>query len=212
MKINSKNRLLKPLGFIISGFIGFVATLVGYILTAIDSYYDDGFGQSISYGSKDLLMLAIVSFLVTLFGIYLLTHYFQKKKEIDYLPAMFIGLLSFIVLIFFVSYIFKPVIKGEVSVDTSYIMMVVGAALGIIATVLASILLFNHLKKKTSYCSFIFSYLIFICYCLEISLYAIAKGISLSGNGIAICYYVLVFSELLELLSSTFTNVDERLR
>ncbi len=212
MKISSKNRLLKPLGFIISGFIGFVATLVGYILTAIDSYYDDGFGQSISYGSKDLLMLAIVSFLVTLFGIYLLTNYFQKKKEIDYLPAMFTGLLSFIVLVFFVSYIFKPVIKGEVSVNTPYIMMIVGAVLGIVATILASILLFNHLKKKTSYYSFIFSYLIFICYCLEISLYAIAKGISLSGNGIAICYYVLVFSELLELLSSIFTNVDERLR
>lgn len=197
-----KNRLLKPLGFILAGLFSFVPALVGYILTAIDSYYDDGFGLSISYGSKDLLMLTIISFLVIVYGLYLLINSLQNKKEIPYLSSIFTGFISFLILVFFLSYIFKPIIKGKVEIDLPYIMMIVCSFLGVISTVLASILAYRVLKKKENDSSYIFVSIIAICHCLAISLYAISKGISLNGNGIAICYFILVGGQVIELLIS----------
>lgn len=197
-----KNPLLKPLGFIFAGLFSFVPALVGYILTAIDSYYDDGFGLSISYGSKDLLMLTIISFLVILYGLYLLINSLHNKKEIPYLSSIFTGFISFLIVVFFFSYIFKPIIKGEVEIDLPYIMMIVGSFLGVISTVLASILAYRALKKKENDSSYIFVFIIAICHCLAISLYAISKGISLNGNGIAICYFILVGGQVIELLVS----------
>ncbi len=212
MMQNQKYTRLKPLGFILSGFIGFVTSLVGYILTAIDSYYDDGFGLSISYGSKDLLMLTIISLLVVIYGIYLLVNVHNNKKGIPYSDAMFVGLLSFLVFVFFLSFVFKPIIKGDIEFSLTYITMIISSILALSSSVLASILAYHHFKKKTSYLSLVFSYLIFLLYCLSISLYAIANGISLSGSGVAICYFVMVFAEILQLFSSLLNLSDARLR
>lgn len=212
MMQNQKYRLWKPLLFIFSGAIAFISALVGYILTALDSYYDDGFGLSISYGSKDLLMITIISFLVMIFGFYLLVNYLQKKKEIDYLPALFIGVLSAIILIFFVAYIFKPIIESEVEINISYIMMIVSAILAFASVTFAAIIGYNVLKKKASYNSLIFSYVIFICYCLSLSLFTISKGISLNGNGVSICYFITTIGHVLELLPCLLGLTDTRLR
>ncbi len=212
MMQNQKYRLWKPLLFIFSGTIAFISALVGYILTALDSYYDDGFGLSISYGSKDLLMITIISFLMVIFGFYLLINYFQKKKEIDYLPSLFIGVLSAIILIFFVAYIFKPIIESEVEINISYIMMIVGAILAFASTIFAAVVGFNVFKKKTSYNSLIFSYVIFVCYCLSLSLFTISKGISLNGNGVSICYFIITIGHVLELLPCLLGLADTRLR
>ena len=48
----------------------FVTNLVVYLITAIQGYYDDGYGKSILYGQRTILVLAIFGLLLLGYGIY----------------------------------------------------------------------------------------------------------------------------------------------
>ncbi len=212
MMQNQKYILLRPICFILSATLAFAFSLTGYIITAIHSYYDDGYGLSISYGSKGLLFTSIISFLVMIFGIFLLVNVLSKKKENDHLQSIFMGVLLAITFFFFLSYIIKPIIENEVEFNLTYIMMIVSAAISLIGLPFAIILAIETYKQKTSYNSIIYSYIISICFALSLGLYGIAKGIEMSSDIVGIFCYLFAIAHVFEIVPSILGIHDTRLR
>lgn len=72
------------------------ACLALYIISAIQSYYNDGFGISISYGDKDILLWFFLGIIVLIVGI---THLLEDKKSLRYVyvnssSVMLIGFIG----------------------------------------------------------------------------------------------------------------------
>lgn len=59
----------------------FVASLVYYIISAVESFYQDDYGTSVSYGNKDLLILVIITFFFLMMSVYFI---YQDTKKAGY--------------------------------------------------------------------------------------------------------------------------------
>lgn len=75
--------------YLTASVVGFGLTLGFYINGAVESYYDDGYGISISYGDKTLLVLSIVFLFLVIFGVYSL----MKVRKHENIPLSVAGLL-----------------------------------------------------------------------------------------------------------------------
>lgn len=77
----------------IAGIILLVTNLTVYLILAIGSYYDDGFGKSILYGPKTLLVLSLIGALLTGYGIYEMVRELKARKDnaFSWLGFAFLG-------------------------------------------------------------------------------------------------------------------------
>ncbi len=188
------------LGLVVASGIAFIASFIGYIITAINSFYDDGYGLSISYGNKDLLILTIVSLLMLSLGLILALNAKKRKKTEEYINHLFILVQAALFSIYLLCSILKPIIKGSIEVNQLYIASIISdvlcfAALGVSA--FATIKTLKDEKGKS------FSHLLIVADALlaiSICYYCIYYGslYALGSDLIAIVYIIVGAMQLVE--------------
>ena len=94
MMQDPKYRYFKSIGILLSSGISFLFALIAYIITAINGYYPDDYGVSFLYGNKDLLVITMVFFVVTLLGVLLLMNVLKRKKTQEQLFPIFLTAAS----------------------------------------------------------------------------------------------------------------------
>ena len=172
MMQNPKYRYFKSIGILLSSGISFLFALIAYIITAINGYYPDDYGVSFLYGNKDLLVITMVFFVVTLLGVLLLMNVLKKKKTQEQLFPIFLTAASAI-------FVLKPIVEGNAVVDLVYIISIVSTLLALAAAIFGGIIISNIFQKKAAYQSYVFSYVLVACFVLSIGLYAVTSGILL---------------------------------
>ncbi len=201
MEEKNKARFIKALGFLISSGIGFIASLVAYIITAVNSYYDDGFGVSISYGNKDLLVLIIVSLLMMLLGIIYMVNIKKGKETEEYVPILFLLSEALVFGIYILCSILKPAIKGSLEINSLYIVSIIVVILALGSAMISGLITSNILrKKKSKYHSLL---LAITCTILNvsISLYCLFAGIDYlsSSSVVGMMYFIIAIIQFIEL-------------
>lgn len=186
---------------VISGII-FVASLVGYIITAINSYYDDGYGLSISYGNKDLLILTIVFLLMLSLGL-ILTFNVKKGKKIEaYISPLFMLVQAMLFSVYLLCTLLKPIIKGYLQIDELYISSIISdvlsfAALGILAFATIKALKSEE-EKSRSYLLVIAEALLAISIGLHCRYYATLC--IFAEDNVGICYAIIGILQFVEFM------------
>lgn len=201
--MKTKMSFLKFAGITIISSLIFILSLTSYIITAIGSYYDDGFGLSFSYGDKGLLIVCIISFLLAFLGTVLLIKWRKSKSISDNIIQLFLTLLDLIFMIFVLSAILKKTMKGNVDFNASFIISIVSVILSIVGVVAGTIYLVCVFQKKGSKRNLvILSILLVASFSLAISIYCLALGMSLfeASKNVAIICYVLSLLNLLNFL------------
>ena len=212
--MNKNLRLLKPLGLIISSGLTLIFALISFIITAVNSTYDDGYGVSYSYGRKDLLVIILSSVVILLLGVILLNNAIKKRKTEDWISPAFILASSAIVSFFMLGSILKPVFENEVELSSTYIVNIVSTIIGLAALIMGVIVLVNTLLKKSAYSSLILSYVMSACYILSLTIYCINQGIVLVNDEtvVGIFFILAGVAQFIEILPLTYGLKDWRLR
>lgn len=213
MMQNPKNRYFKSIGILLSSGISFLLALVAYIITAINGYYPDDYGVSFLYGNKDLLVITMVFFVVTLLGVLLLMNVLKKKTQEQLFP-IFLTAASAIFGMFMLSSVLKPIVEGNAVVGLAYIISIVSTLLALAAAIFGGIIISNIFQKKAAYQSYVFSYVLVACFVLSIGLYAVTSGILLIKNDALIgsFYLLIALFEILGALPMLYGISDPRLR
>lgn len=214
MMQNPKYRYFKSIGILLSSGISFLFALIAYIITAINGYYPDDYGVSFLYGNKDLLVITMVFFVVTLLSVLLLMNVLKKKKTQEQLFPIFLTAASAIFGMFMLSSVLKPIVEGNAVVDLAYIISIVSTLLALAAAIFGGIIISNIFQKKAAYQSYVFSYVLVACFVLSIGLYAITSGILLIKDDALVgsFYLVIALFEILGALPMLYGISDPRLR
>lgn len=214
MMQNTKNRYFKSIGILLSSGISFLLALIACIITAINGYYPDDYGVSFLYRNKDLLVITMVFFVVTLLGVLLLMNVLKKKKTQEQLFPIFLTAASAIFGMFMLSSVLKPIVEGNAVVGLAYIISIVSTLLALAAAIFGGIIISNIFQKKAAYRSYVFSYVLVACFVLSIGLYAITSGILLIKNDALIgsFYLLIALFEILGALPMLYGISDPRLR
>jgi len=127
----------------ISAYV-FISALVYYIISAVESYYDDGFGVSIAYGNKDILMICIMSLFVIALGI---LYIYEAKKSVkySYVTNLVISLDGALGFFYFLAMAIKKSIKGETN-SVYYVL----AGLGLLVLLAGAFFLLEERKANIS--------------------------------------------------------------
>lgn len=205
---------IKPLGLIISSGISFILALVAFIITAVSSTYDDGYGVSYSYGRKDLLVLTLSSLIILLLGIILLINVIRKRKTGDLISPLFVLSSSTIISFFMLGQILKPAISGEAEMNANYIVNIVAMCIAFVAFGFGVVIIINTVMKKHAYLTLIFFYVAMLAYSLSIIIYAVNQGIALISNNlpVSILFILIAIFQLFELFPLLYGMSDHRRR
>lgn len=201
MEEKNNVRFIKGLGFLISSGIGFIASLVAYIITAVNSYYDDGYGVSISYGNKDLLVLIIISLLMMLLGVIFMVNAKKNKETEEYVPTLFLLSEALVFGIYVLCSILKPAIKGSVEVNSLYIVSIIVVILSLGSATVSGLATSNILRKKKSEHHYLLLAIMCVLLTVSISLYCLLAGINSlpSSNVVGIMYFIIAIIQFVEL-------------
>lgn len=201
MEEMNNTRFIKGLGFLISSGIGFVASLIAYVITAVNSYYDDGYGVSISYGNKDLLVLIIVSLLMMLLGIIFMINAKKNKETEEYIPTIFLLSEALVFGIYVLCSILKPLFKGSVEVNYLYIVSIIVVILSLGSAIISGLATSNILRKKKSEHHYLLLAIMCVLLAVGISLYCLLVGINSisSSSVVGIMYFIIAIIQFVEL-------------
>jgi hypothetical protein len=124
---------------LVGGSLSFIVSLVFYIISAVQSAYDDGYGVSLSYGDKSLLTIVIVSLIVIGLGI---AYFYESKKgsEIVGLTSGVLSLIAFYIGTYSLTIAIKQNIK-QGDYQLHYCIAVLGFAFFALA-------LYNFIKER----------------------------------------------------------------
>lgn len=216
MMQNPKNRYFKSVGILLSSGISLIVALTAYIITALNGYYPDEEGKSMLYGNKDLLIIAMVSFLLLLLGGLLLIDVLKKKKTQENLFPIFLAIASAVFGLYLLSSILDPVFEKEAKVtfDLAYTVSIISAILAFASVLLNGIIIRSILRKEEGYRSYCFGIISIGCFILSVGLYASANGILLLKDDalIGAFYLAISFLEVLSTIPLLYGISDYRLR
>lgn len=103
----------RALSYLVTSSFGLISFFVLYLISAIKGSESDEWGNSIAYGNKSYLVICIIFFLFTIYGIYALTKSLKKEQE----DKSFLSLLTSTSLFIGCAYLFGLTInnglKGE---------------------------------------------------------------------------------------------------
>lgn len=214
MMQNPNNRLFKPVGILVTSGIGFLISLIAYIITAVNGYYPDNDGVSFLCGSKDLLVISMVLFILVILGVALLVNTIQNKKTQEYVLPTFLTAASAIFGIFMLTLVLAPMEEGALAVTPAYIVSIVSAALAIAGMIFGIIVVANTMRNKAQYQSLLFTYMAIACFALSLGIYSLVSGIlTIQSNVlIGVFYIVIAVMEILGVLPMISGLSDSRTR
>lgn len=201
-KMSKYSNYVKPIGIVIASGLSFIISLVAFLITAISSTYDDGYGVSYMYGKKDLLVITISSFILLLLGIILLVNCLKKKRTDPWISPVFTLATSTIFFLFLAGQILKPIMSGSVEFTTTYILNILSLVFGLGAFVLGIVIVINFILGKHALLNIVFMRLSAALYCFSVFIYSLSQGVDLiNGNDltIGILFIAIGVINLLEL-------------
>ncbi len=133
------NKLLKYLSLIFIGVVSFIFSLVKYILSF--EYYADEYIVDISFNS-DYIVAMLISIVLAVCGILQLVA-LKNKKENKLIPIYSGLLISSVLTLYFLGYLFKQLNKGKLFVDYLNYFFVGIVGLGILCY-----FIFNYLENR----------------------------------------------------------------
>lgn len=213
MMQNPNKRLFKPLGILLTNGIGFLVSLIAYIITGINGYYPDDYGTSYLYGDKNLLVITLVFLTLSLLGVILTINTIKNKKTQEYIFPVFLTAASLIFAILMLAIVLKP-IKGDFEMSGNYIVAIISAIFALAGTICGGILLANMMSNKEHYQSFILTIVLVACFALSVGLYALVSGITSLKNDvlIGVIYIVIALIQVIGILPMLYGLSDSRTR